>query len=352
MLGAKNPLHVGVLCIEDDFISFELQQKIGSRSKVEMLDHARLPVGSGDRWFQVADLKNIPAMILDRYKKYVPLDLLSISIFEGVDSNRNLIRSVPRKDLDFKLRVYLSDIFEKVVKPKDPKNGDKNERIIANNDTVTMALGHATSDSETIAYVHFGRGVGCGITHGLNKVNLNGRHSEFGHLRARMDPMDRMALTLADGTMLSNCRSHGGEEDEKKSDQTPCYDGLLARSTLNKLPTSINKYEYFIRYSSQLLAVVALAGAPNIIYIGGSSLKLVSSDLEKTLEDILRQFEWEVAGYPGFPRTAFEHKRGTYVQLSDWSNSADSLGVETAAQKGAALLGWRALKDLAKKRSR
>jgi predicted NBD/HSP70 family sugar kinase len=192
--------------------------------------------------------------------------------------------------------------------------------------------------------VHFGRGVGCGLVHGLEALTSNGRHSEFGHIRARIGALERGALMLSETEILSNCEHHGGEDDNYEGDKTPCFDGLLARSTLDRLPRSINRYNHFTTYSAHLIATIALTEIPDMMFIGGSSLSRLGKSVDQAFQDILRIFDREVSGFPAFSRKT-EDKSDRYIRLSDWSNPTKSMGHETAAQKGAAILGWRKLDE-------
>ena len=343
----KIKVRVGILCVEDDFISFELHERLAPNAPINVLKHARLPVGNGEFWFDEVDLNTLPKMILKTFQDYLPLDMLSISLFGGVDANTGSLGTVPRKDLPFKSMIDVPMIFRDIVKNDDPQSGSFRDRIIVNNDTVTMALGHAQANREFIAYVHLGRGVGCGVVHGLDALTSNGRHSEFGHLRARITASDKRALLNSEGIIPSNCDHHGGDHDDSENDKIPCLDGLLARSTLEKLPASIDKKDYLVTYASQLLAAIAITGIPDRIYVGGSSISRVNKPAEAVFEAIVAQFYKEISGFPTFPYKMFDPLK-SYLQLSDIPSKENPKDFHTAAQKGAAILGWRKLDQLMK----
>jgi predicted NBD/HSP70 family sugar kinase len=329
---------VGVLCIEDDFIGFSLEGRSDEKSDTVLLDYSRLPLKQGSDWFQYEYLNQIARKISARYKDELPLDFLSISIFGGVDSKSGILKVVPRNDVRLPPDVDVKSFFLRLVKSNanDPRESLK--RIEVNNDTITMALGHAQKDSNLLAYAHFGRGVGCGMIQGQHLLRANGRHSEFGHYRARIIGDDMQVLQPATGA-ISNCRFHGGSEDTSDH-KIPCFDGLLSRSTLNRLPDGFDKYSYFTRYAAQMLAIIALSGAPNHIYVGGSSIRSIATNATKTINDIRTILEKELSGFPSFP-TASRRFGGDYIRLSKWSDPSQEFPHETAASKGASILAWQ-----------
>ncbi len=332
---------VGILCVEDDFISFVIEGRTGNLTEPEFIsDFKRKPRGNRP-WFRISDFAKIVTEIESAFREVLPFDMFVISTFGGVYSRSGYVESIARQDVEFNEPVNLRHMFARLVK------GREERRVWVYNDTVSMAFGHAVHDSQLIAYAHIGRGVGCGIVQGDKLLQNVGTHGEYGQMRARLD--DWFSLTEGEYYLYSNCKYHGGEHD-KSTRKTPCLDGLLARTTLDQLPPTIDLKRYFLTFAAQFLATVALTGVPIKIYVGGSALKHVFGDAEEAMPPLREAFGIELSGYPSFPMLVTEMNEkplDEYLVLSKWETSEKAGDGRTAAVEGASKLAWFRLAEIA-----